>query len=91
MINEIRSDIEGRGYEPRLPDRGSVSTGRTRLLESTQRLIDLERQDEAALERLHQDLGPTPGTALVALLLELMQVDARKHIMILESVRSRLG
>jgi len=60
------------------------------LLEPTERFLDAERADGEQLRRLRKELGPVRDETLWPLLVELMEIDTRKHVLVLEYLRSRL-
>jgi len=89
LVNRVRADIDWRDYGPQVPyvdparDRGPA------LLEATDRLLAFERDDEKGLERLQKELRPVRNTTLFSLLVELMELDTKKHIAILEFIRRK--
>jgi rubrerythrin len=87
MINRVRSDIDYREYGPRVPYLEKTAADRARLLEVTQRFLELERKDDKALKKLQKELAPVRDTTLFPLLVELMQLDTKKHVTILEFIR----
>lgn len=56
---------------------------------ATNRLIEFERDDEKALQRLKKELRPVRDTTLFWLLVTLMELDTKKHIAILEFIRRK--
>lgn len=89
MVNWIRaehsqrSDIESRiGF-------GASSSGdeREHLLEMTERMLRLEREDETELRELDKIVVEVADTAWWSALVDSMRHDTRKHIMLLEAVK----
>ena len=89
LVNRVRSDIDWREYGPKVP---YVATDRDKaaaLVEATDRFLGFEREDERSLRRLHKELRPVRDTTLFSLLVELMELDTKKHIAILEFIRRK--
>jgi hypothetical protein len=61
-----------------------------RLLEPTERFLDAERDDRRRLRALASALKPLRDTNVWPLVIELMELDTRKHIRILEYLRARM-
>jgi rubrerythrin len=61
-----------------------------RLLEPTERFLDAERDDRRRLRALASALKPLRDTNVWPLVIELMELDTRKHIRILEFLRARM-
>jgi rubrerythrin len=61
-----------------------------RLLELTERFLDAEREDRRRLRALADTLHPLEHDSLWPLMLELMEIDTRKHVRILEYLRARM-
>jgi rubrerythrin len=61
-----------------------------RLLEPTERFLEAERDDRRRLRALAKALEPLGGQNVWPLIVELMEIDTRKHVRILEYVRWRL-
>jgi hypothetical protein len=55
---------------------------------SPERLLAFEREDERSLHRLQKELRPVRDTTQFCLLVELMELDTKKHA-ILEFIRRR--
>jgi len=89
LVNRVRSDIDWREYGPqvpyitRKPEDAEVTVG------ATEALLSFEREDQKALHRLRRELRPVRDTTLFSLLVELMELDTKKHIAILEFIRDR--
>ena len=91
LVNRVRSDIDFRDYEPKVPYLRRDPADRPALLAATDRLLDFERADEQSLRRLEKELRPVRDTTLFALLVKLMELDTKKHIAILEFIRNTAG
>lgn len=57
---------------------------RERLVATAGRFLAVEREDLRELRKLRDALEPVADTSLLALLAELMELDTRKHIKVLE-------
>jgi hypothetical protein len=86
LVNRVRSDIDFRDYEPKVPyltrDRNECRA----LIAATDRLLAFEREDMSSLRHLQKELRPVRDTTLFSLLVELMELDTKKHIAILEFI-----
>jgi hypothetical protein len=87
LVNRIRSDIDWRDYGPHVPFVDSPREQAAQLVEATDRLLQFEHEDAKALHRLQKELRPVRDTTLFSLLVELMQLDTKKHIAILQFIR----
>jgi hypothetical protein len=87
LVNRLKSDIDFRDYGPQVPYLDKAGADRESLLEATQRFLDFEQEDGKSLERLQKELRPVRDTTLFSLLVELMQLDTKKHIAILKFIR----
>ena len=88
LVNRLRSDIDFRDYGPQVPY-VERAPNRTALVEATDRFLAFEQEDAKSLHRLQKDLRPLRNTTLFSLLVELMELDTKKHIVILEFIRRR--
>jgi len=61
-----------------------------RLREPTERFLDAEREDRRRLRALADTLRPLRDENLWPLIVELMEIDTRKHVQILEYLHRRL-
>ena len=61
-----------------------------RVLEATERFLEVEREDMRELETLAKTLKPVRDTTLWYLLVKLMEEDTEKHIRILKFIRDRV-
>jgi len=87
LTNRLRSDIDFRDYEPKVPYLQRSTADKQALIEATERFLAFERDDEKSLRKLQKELRPYRDTTLFSLLVELMELDTKKHIAILEFVR----
>jgi hypothetical protein len=88
LVNRLRSDIDWRDYGPHVPYVGQAPDP-TALAEATQRFLAFEHEDAKSLHRLQKELRPVRNTTLFSLLVELMELDTKKHIAILEFIHRR--
>ncbi len=86
LINHVRAGVDCRDYGPQVPYVLLSSNDRKALLEATNRFLAFEREDEKSLRRLQKELRPVRDTTLFSLLVELMELDTKKHIAILEFI-----
>jgi rubrerythrin len=91
LVNRVRSDIDFRDYEPKVPYLKRSAADSAALLAATNRLLAFEHADEQSLRRLQKELRPVRDTTLFALLVKLMELDTKKHITILEFIRDNEG
>jgi hypothetical protein len=87
LVNHVRSGVDYRDYGPQVPYLQGSAEQRRALLEATDRFLAFERADEKSLRRLQKELRPVRDTTLFSLLVELMELDTKKHIAILEFIR----
>lgn len=90
MANSLASGISWKKVGPRTPMlTRSDEDSRTQLEQAVDHMIMAERSDEQELKRLLKDVGQFHGT-LFGLLLRTMQMDTKKHLLILSFVRDAL-
>jgi hypothetical protein len=87
LVNRLRSDIDFRDYEPKVPYVRRDPAGAQDLLEATDRFLAFEHADAKSLRQLRKELHPLRETTLFGLLVELMELDTKKHVAILEFIR----
>jgi rubrerythrin len=89
IINALRSELEQREQEPRVPSgRGMTGNGQhAALLRETDALLALEKDDVRLLRKLEKELRSVADTSWWSVLLEVMALDTKKHVRILETVR----
>ncbi len=89
--NSLESRIQWRDIEPSVPPLEVARESATLLLETTEELLALEREDARELKALRKQWSREPGERqLWALLVETAELDTKKHIRILEFLRSVL-
>jgi hypothetical protein len=87
LVNRVRSDIDWREYGPKVPYITRDPANTAALVEATDRFLAFENEDEKSLHRLQKELRPLRDSTLFSLLVELMELDTKKHIAILEFIR----
>jgi len=87
LVNRLRSDIDFRDYEPKVPYLQRDRASNEALVEATDRFLAFEHADRKSLRQLQKELRPLRDTTLFALLVKLMELDTEKHITILEFIR----
>jgi hypothetical protein len=87
LLNHVRSGVDYRDYGPQVPYVQLSADDRDALVEATNRFLEFERADEKSLHHLQKELRPFRDTTLFSLLVELMELDTKKHIAILEFIR----
>lgn len=89
MVNWIRAEHAQReDMETNIGSRPSVSgEEREHLIEMTETMLELEREDETHLKELEKMVAEVADTAWWSALVDAMRHDTRKHIMLLEAVR----
>ncbi|HVW31346.1 MAG TPA: hypothetical protein VHL53_02300 [Acidimicrobiia bacterium] len=87
LVNRLRSDVDFRDYEPKVPYLTRKAAENKALIEATERFLTFERHDAKALHHLEKELRPVRDTTLFSLLVQIMELDTRKHIAILEFIR----
>lgn len=88
MVAWLRSEAESRNpLEPSLPTaRGTVDAD---LRAKTEELLEIEREDARELESLKHEVADVADTRWWTALIETMEHDTRKHIRLLEYIRSQ--
>ncbi len=87
-FSEIANGLEGAPWAQGVPD-VTPEDDPDLLLAQTAALVDFERHDLAELKDLQRALTEIEGSELMRLLVELMQMDTRKHIKILRFIGAR--
>jgi hypothetical protein len=87
LVNRVRSEIDFRDYAPSVPYLMRHPADRQSVIEATERLLAFEHDDQKSLHKLQKELRPMRDTTLFSLLIELVELDTRKHIAILEFLR----
>ena len=83
QMSELRSDDEP------IPSLRGLRADRDRVLDVTERLIEVEQNDAKELKAIAKELKDVRDTTLWGLLIELMQDDTAKHVKILRFIRDR--
>ncbi len=86
MVNRVAGDLRLEERSPSVPSVESRGADRARLREETARFLELEREDLADLEELADVLRHQRLRGLLPLLVEVMELDTRKHITMLEFI-----
>ncbi|HVC26259.1 MAG TPA: hypothetical protein VND23_10920 [Acidimicrobiales bacterium] len=87
LASSMRAEVELRSPSEGVPDVSIVRKNSSELLERTEKLLALEREDLRSLKHLRRSLQPVEETTLWVLLVETMELDTRKHIAILRHIR----
>lgn len=88
----LRAEMEGRGSEQRGGDGAGAGDGDdpAALLRTTEELLALEKADLAELRGLAKRLRQVEDTAWRAVVVDAMELDTRKHVLLLEAVADLL-
>ena len=90
MIHWMRSEHSGReDIESRIGKDVATGVGdeREHLIEMTEGLLEMERDDERELKELERIVTEVADTAWWSSLVEAMRLDTRKHIMLMEAIK----
>jgi hypothetical protein len=87
LASALRTDAELRPEQPAIPRLDHWGPDPAHVVELTERLMERERQDAKAFDRLGRELKDVRDTTMWGLLIKLMEMDTAKHIEILEFVR----
>lgn len=94
MVNWLRAETESRALTgPRIPTHHPqpvADADRQRLRERTDELLTFEREDMDELKDLHEVVEQVEDIAWWTVLIETMEHDTRKHIALVEFIRSTL-
>ncbi|HMD45902.1 MAG TPA: hypothetical protein VKG43_07070 [Acidimicrobiales bacterium] len=86
---EAFSQLNDRGQP--IPFMSEPGSDRARIAEQTEHFLKVEHDDLKELRQLSKRLRPVRDTTLWELLVELMEMDTRRHIRILEFIRDNMG
>lgn len=86
MANAVAWGMVDTGDNPVLPDLSHLDSGNPELARETGRLLELERRDQHELKHLRRHLRPFANASIWELVVDLMLLDTKKHIRILELV-----
>jgi hypothetical protein len=89
LAESIRKFAALQPDEEPIPSLQGLKADRKRIMETTERLLKVERADAKELKFLARKLKEARVTTLWGLLIELMQDDTAKHIKILQFLRHR--
>lgn len=89
LAEAIRQMSELRVEDEPIPSLRGLRADRDRILDATERLLAEERADAKQLKELSKELKDVRETTLWGLLVELMEHDTEKHVMILKFIRDR--
>lgn len=93
IFSELADSVESlalmKSTEPAVPLMDFARSDPAEVLESTERLLEHEREDAHELKRLHREIRQSKETSLSGLLVELMERDTEKHIAILRFVQKQ--
>ena len=85
MLNTLRAEMDQRDITPRLPHFRPAQVSDELLLE-TRRLLQLEQRDSQELKRLKRQLEQVDDTRWWSVLVDVMRLDTKKHILLLELI-----
>ncbi|MGD9700863.1 MAG: hypothetical protein AB7Q42_02815 [Acidimicrobiia bacterium] len=89
LAESIRQMSELRSEDEPIPSLRGLRADRDRVIEITDRLLEVERADAKELKSVAKELKDVKETTLWGLLIELMQDDTDKHVKILKFIRDR--
>jgi bacterioferritin (cytochrome b1) len=88
ILNSLESIVRWEDITPRVPAIGSEIEDRDELLATTEKLLELERDDLKELKRLRKAWAKAGGEfGLWAVLVESAELDTEKHIRMLKYLR----
>ncbi len=91
LANALRAEVELRTEPDAVPEVPATRADRRELLEATERMLEIEREDAKSLKRLRRTVRPVADTTLWSVILETMELDTQKHIAILKHVQKIAG
>lgn len=89
LAESLKTEAELSGADSALPRLDFHVDGRGAILDITRRLIASEKDDALELRRLRAELGDVEHSTLWALLVETMQLDTEKHLVMLRFVEAQ--
>ena len=89
LAETIRAHAELSSEPSPIPDLGMIRADRDKILAETEWYLEVERQDQKALAKLHKELRDVRDTTIWDLVVRIIRHDNEKHRMILEFVRDR--
>jgi rubrerythrin len=87
MLATLHAHVYWEDKRGSLPNPSAVPVSRA-VGDEVRRLLAAEKEDASSLRRLRRDLRKMPDMAVLALILELMELDTAKHVRILEFLRA---
>ncbi len=91
LANTVRSVVELEPSAAGVPDIPLRRDGSRALRRATEQLLRFEREDARRLRKLRHALRPVDETTIWPLLVETMELDTRKHILILKHILAISG
>jgi hypothetical protein len=91
LASSLKTEAELSGAEPEIPYLDLDRADHAKIREITERLLRCEKDDAAALKRLHKNLEDVEDTSLWDLLVNILRRDTDKHIAILEFILHHTG
>ncbi len=88
--NALQSNAEFREVEPQVPHM-SRSKKAEAVREAAREFLEVERADERDLHRLQKSLKTVKDTTIWSLLVDMMELDTKKHQLILEFLEKHPG
>ena len=88
--NALQSNAEFREVEPQVPHMTRSKQSET-VRESAREFLEVERADERDLHRLQKSLKTVKDTTIWSLLVDMMELDTKKHQLILEFLEKHPG
>jgi hypothetical protein len=89
LAEAMRQTGQIRVEDEPIPHLAGLRKDKDLIMEVTERLLKVERDDKKELKALAKEYKPYRDTTLWGLLVELMRLDTEKHIMILKFMRDR--
>jgi hypothetical protein len=87
LADSLRTDAEMRPEQPTVPRLDLAGPDRGNIVALSEGLLERERADSKQLRQLAKEMSDVQDTTLWRLLVEIMELDTKKHIKILEFVR----
>ena len=88
--NALQSNAEFRAVEPQVPHI-TRSAGAERVRSAAREFLEVERADERDLHHLQKSLKDVKDTTIWSLLVDMMELDTRKHQLILQFLEKHPG
>jgi rubrerythrin len=88
--NALQSNAEFREVEPQVPHMSRSKEADT-VREAAREFLEVERADERDLHRLQKSLKTVKDTTIWSLLVDMMELDTKKHQLILEFLEKHPG